>query len=113
MSEAENTDFTQLSDEAIHDVIARAQSELDSRHQARLAQVQDKIKGLAESIGMTPEEVVLKMPRSHRAKAGNKKEVHFRNPENHAETWTGRGKRPNWLVRALSTGAELDSFRLQ
>lgn len=112
MSEAERTDFTQLSDEAIHDVIARAQGELDRRHQARLTQVQDKIKGLAESIGMTPEEVVLKMPRSHRPKAGNKKDIRFRNHENHSETWTGRGKRPNWLVRALAAGADLDSFRL-
>lgn len=27
-------------------------------------------------------------------------------------TWTGVGKRPNWILTALAAGAELESFRV-
>jgi DNA-binding protein H-NS len=34
----------------------------------------------------------------------------YRNPENAAETWAGRGLRPRWLTAALKTGKTLDDF---
>ena len=33
-----------------------------------------------------------------------------RNPNNPAETWTGRGRKPNWLVAKLSKGAKMSDF---
>src|ERR1700755_3306237 len=35
----------------------------------------------------------------------------FRNPENPAETWAGRGKQPRWVTRQLSAGKRIDDFR--
>jgi DNA-binding protein H-NS len=37
----------------------------------------------------------------------------FRNPAQPGETWAGRGKRPRWLTAQLSSGKELDDFRIQ
>ena len=34
----------------------------------------------------------------------------YRNPENPAETWAGRGLKPRWLAAALKTGKKLDDF---
>lgn len=34
------------------------------------------------------------------------------NPDNRAETWTGRGRKPNWLVAKLTKGAKLEDFAL-
>jgi DNA-binding protein H-NS len=34
----------------------------------------------------------------------------YRNPENPAETWAGRGLRPRWLVAALKGGKKLEDF---
>jgi DNA-binding protein H-NS len=34
------------------------------------------------------------------------------NPQAPSETWSGRGKRPRWLVAALETGHRLDEFRI-
>jgi DNA-binding protein H-NS len=34
------------------------------------------------------------------------------NPLAPSETWSGRGKRPRWLVAALETGRRLDEFRI-
>jgi DNA-binding protein H-NS len=34
----------------------------------------------------------------------------YRNPENPAETWAGRGLKPRWLAAALKSGRKLDDF---
>ena len=35
------------------------------------------------------------------------------NPLAPAETWSGRGKQPRWLVAALKTGHKIDEFRIE
>jgi DNA-binding protein H-NS len=34
----------------------------------------------------------------------------YRNPENFAETWAGRGLKPRWMVAGLKSGKKLDDF---
>jgi DNA-binding protein H-NS len=34
----------------------------------------------------------------------------YRNPENPAETWSGRGKQPRWIVAALDGGRLIDDL---
>jgi DNA-binding protein H-NS len=34
----------------------------------------------------------------------------YRNPENLAETWAGRGLKPRWLTAAIKTGKKPDDF---
>ena len=36
----------------------------------------------------------------------------YSNPLAPSETWSGRGKRPRWLVAALETGHRLDEFKI-
>jgi len=43
---------------------------------------------------------------------GTKVSVKYRNPKNNAETWTGRGRKPNWLVAALKKGQKIESFQV-
>ena len=35
------------------------------------------------------------------------------NPDQPSETWTGRGKRPRWLVKQLKSGRRVEDFRIQ
>jgi DNA-binding protein H-NS len=37
----------------------------------------------------------------------------YRNPENSAETWAGRGLKPRWLEAALKSGMKLEDFSIQ
>jgi|LNFM01.1.fsa_nt_gb DNA-binding protein H-NS len=41
---------------------------------------------------------------------GSKVAIKYRNPKNADETWTGRGRKPNWLVAALKKGQKMDAF---
>jgi DNA-binding protein H-NS len=36
----------------------------------------------------------------------------YRNPKDSSQTWTGRGRKPNWLVDAVKKGAKLESFAI-
>jgi DNA-binding protein H-NS len=36
----------------------------------------------------------------------------YRNPDNPAETWAGRGLKPRWLAAALQTGKKLEDFSI-
>jgi len=36
----------------------------------------------------------------------------YRNPQNPAETWAGRGLKPRWLAAALKTGKKLEDFSI-
>lgn len=49
---------------------------------------------------------------SSRARAGNRGIVapKYRNPENHSETWAGRGLKPRWLTAALKSGKKIEEF---
>jgi DNA-binding protein H-NS len=35
----------------------------------------------------------------------------YRNPQT-SETWSGRGKRPRWLVAAMKSGRKIEDFRI-
>lgn len=36
----------------------------------------------------------------------------YANPENAAETWTGRGRKPKWVVAALEAGKSLEDLAI-
>ncbi len=36
----------------------------------------------------------------------------YRNPDNPAETWTGRGRQPRWVQAALAQGRSLSDFTI-
>ena len=71
-----------------------------------------EMSAMATRAGLSLSEVVGKARVSGKAKNGNAV-VKYRNPENHAETWTGRGRKPNWLVAALKKrGQKLENFQV-
>ena len=37
----------------------------------------------------------------------------YRNPNNPQETWTGRGRKPRWVVALLEQGYTLDQLKIQ
>ena len=42
--------------------------------------------------------------------AKNPAPIKYRNPHNHAETWSGRGKKAAWLAKAIERGAKTEEF---
>jgi DNA-binding protein H-NS len=55
---------------------------------------------IALGIGQKRKLTTRKLPPTHR------------NPSNGAETWTGRGRKPRWLVAALKAGKTIEQCRI-
>jgi DNA-binding protein H-NS len=36
----------------------------------------------------------------------------FRNPDNPAETWSGRGRQPHWVVEQLRLGKRMEELKI-
>ncbi len=56
----------------------------------------------------------LNQKRWRRAVQGNvlhERGPRYRNPANSAETWSGRGTEPSWVLEARCSGTPLDSLR--
>ncbi len=49
-----------------------------------------------------------------KAKGGSKSKgvAKFANPADKSQTWTGRGRQPNWVKDALAKGKSLDSMAI-
>lgn len=72
------------------------------------AELKQKIALMAENSGFSVGEL-FGTGRGRGKSAGIAK---YRNPDNASETWTGRGRKPNWLVARLGKGASLEDFEI-
>jgi len=73
------------------------------------AELKHKIQTMAEHSGFSVNELFGGRGASKGRSSGIAK---YKNPENHSETWTGRGRKPNWLIARLSKGAKMADFEI-
>jgi DNA-binding protein H-NS len=83
-------------------------------HLAARAAFKTRLENLIAEYAFSPEDVAdicgfqIKSANSKRAPAL----VKFANPDNAAQTWTGRGRQPRWLTTLTAQGRSLEDFRL-
>ena len=63
------------------------------------ASTKEQLRAMAEKAGFDIKELFGK--RGSPKGAGVAK---YRNPNDHSQTWTGRGRKPNWLIAAVKKG---------
>lgn len=88
-----NLNHTQLSE-----LIQRAELRKREIARERIVKVREKLMALAKAEGFTIEELF--GGRRTRRPAAPK----YRNPNDHSQVWSGRGKRPRWFSAALGAG---------
>ena len=92
------------SQEELLAIIAEAQTDLEALWRNKYKEVIAQIKELAASIGVTVE--------IHEASKGKSTKIpaKFCNPDNHLQTWTGRGLAPKWLKALNAAGRDKNEF---
>ena len=68
--------------------------------------VRSQLAALASQNGFSLEELFGKSRKS------GKVAVKFQNPKDATQTWTGRGRKPLWLVAAIKKGAKIEAFAI-
>lgn len=94
-------DLKGLSQSQLNDLIQRAQSRKQELTKEKIGRVREKLVALAKAEGFTIE--ALFGSRGGR-KTRRPAKAKYRNPADHAQTWSGRGKRPRWFSAALAAG---------
>lgn len=90
----------------LHKDVLKAISNCNGRIKS---EAQAKVKAFASELGFTPFELFGAPMRSLRSSVA----IKYQHPENHSLTWTGRGRRPNWLIESLSSGNTLEDLEVQ
>lgn len=95
-----------MSLKALLDLDRRVQKAINIARDRERAEVKLAMAKLAEKHGFSVSEL-------YGARGRGKSNVaKYANPANRSETWTGRGRKPNWLVAKLKKGAKLESFAI-
>ena len=71
------------------------------------ASTKEALRAMAEKAGFSLNDLFGK--RGAKKGSGDAK---YRNPKDPSQTWTGRGRKPNWLVDAVKKGAKIDAFKI-
>jgi len=108
MAKSNSIDLSKFSIEELQALARDIETEVVTRREAERERVLAQMRELAASIGTTPEELLGPGDKG-RVKVVPK----YRHPDDPSLTWTGRGKRPTWVVEWVSSGRSLDEAAIE
>ncbi len=94
-------DIKNLNQNQLDELAKRVESRKHELHSERIVRIRAKVVAFAKGEGFTIEEL---FGGRGRKKTRQKAKAKYRNPADHAQTWSGRGKRPRWYNAALAAG---------
>ena len=104
----------ELSVEDLNQLIQDAKAKLAEKQEGARAALIEEMTAKAAALGMSLDALIGKQaaPRTNvrklRGDAGKPIAAKFRSPD--GETWSGRGRMPNWLTRATTEGKTKEDF---
>ncbi len=103
-----------LSPSELQALIKNAEAQIDAARKTHIQSVRTQIDALLSRSGLALDEVYPrrggKAPKAAKPAVAPK----YRNPENPTQTWSGRGKRPQWFNDALKKrGVTAESLLIQ
>ncbi len=99
-------DLESLSREELQKLIVDAQKALKTVDARKLAEAKRAVELAAKEHGFSLDEVYQSGGKS------SKGAPKYANPADPTQTWTGRGRKPNWLIEAMDAGKSLDDMSL-
>ena len=107
------TDLSKYSIGELRDLQTQIGEQIKTREKDEIANVQKQILALAQSVGMTVEQI-MNLKGSQTKKSSKPVAVRYRHPEQPEQQWTGRGRQPHWIAEYLEkSGKSLDSLLIQ
>ncbi|MBE9610593.1 H-NS histone family protein [Chitinilyticum piscinae] len=92
----------------------RLDVELVRRKDQEKRQLLQDIEARASESGYTLAELLALAAGGKKAAAGKKTAgvAQFANPANPEQTWTGRGRKPQWVIDFLGNGGDIEALRI-
>src|SRR3954454_66937 len=109
----EDLNFEQLGDQELREVMQRAKEALNARFTSRTQEFREFAREAGFTVTLTETgKEDLRRGRRHTPEVDRRRGVSakYRNPDNPAETWAGRGRKPKWVQDKIDQGASLDDL---
>lgn len=90
-------------------LLTEVDGEIELRRRAKVREFLIHVKDKVEELGITPEQL-LSVTKSKPPK--QPVPAVYANPLNAQQTWSGRGRKPDWFLNALKNGASPDSLKI-
>lgn len=103
-------DISTLSLGQLKDLQQQIPAEIKRREKIEKEKVLDELKSLAIARGFSLDQLV-KNDVAEKAK-GKTVKPKYCNPLNPEQTWTGRGRKPQWVIDQLATGRTIESLAI-
>lgn len=100
----DNLDIVQLQALKLH-----ADELIEKKQKEQLDDAYEQLLEIASSVGLSLEALI---EHGQNKKTVNKRTVEprYKNPDDAEQTWTGRGKKPRWVMDQLEKGKTLDDL---
>lgn len=89
--------------EKLQSEVGKALTSVETRRRAEALQA---ARDAAKSFGYSLEELMSSAPTK------SKSPPKYANPNDRSQTWTGRGRKPQWMIDALQAGKSLDDLSI-
>ncbi|SDY39903.1 H-NS family nucleoid-associated regulatory protein [Citreimonas salinaria] len=103
-------DLDKLSRDELVKLISDAEKALKTLEARRKAEAKRAAEKAAQEYGFSLDDVV--SGGSAKGGKGPKGAPKYAHPENPSQTWTGRGRQPNWVKTALESGKTLEDLKI-
>jgi len=117
---ADNHSLKNLSPAELRILAERVTKEIKKRGSAKLDTARRQVEKIAREAGIDLSDLIPQKP--HRATSSPKpstakgrrraKRALYRNPANEAQTWSGHGRRPQWMLDHLEKGGKQDDLKI-
>lgn len=101
-------DLEKMSLEELKKLRKRVDKAIESFEDRKKAEAVKKLEEMARDFGFSLHEIVDAAPTRKRKAA----EPKYANPQDPSQTWTGRGRKPRWMVAALERGVSLEKMTI-
>lgn len=101
-----NIDLESMSRDQLQALINDAQKALKTVDARRKAEAKRAAELAAKEFGYSLEEVLTA------GSKGSKGAPKYANPADRSQTWTGRGRKPNWVIEAIDAGRSLEDLEI-
>jgi DNA-binding protein H-NS len=113
-------DLASLTDEELEELLTKVQTAFDERVQSRMADFRRIASRAGYEVNLSKiGQFIQQNSRqrgSNQSVGGNRRQpvlLKYRNPDNPAESWSGRGHRPRWLEAQLAAGKALADLEIK
>lgn len=103
-------DLKKLSVDALEDLQQKIMGEIERRHQEAVSEAVSKVKELANAAAI-PVEDLLELVKAENRRSKVVQKAKYKDPSTGA-TWTGKGRKPGWVVSFLEAGGSLEQLAI-